>query len=352
MPLRRWLRTGWVVVLLALVAMACSSDPRPRTLQEPSQQQPATTRDPDIARSAGDPLDTVPETPAETATDTPPPSVDTAPLTVGDDVASVVHVLGSIRSIPETVDPWQGSVPVIDNDLASVASLSCDRGDVCAPDAVTSWAAGRLEVVNVATSASVFDAAGLAAISSSLANSGVRTVGFGATADIAASPVIVQNNELGIAIHAVSLSAAPEVVATDDSPGIAGPQLLDRVLSSIGQSRTEGYGVVVLVDWGNLDQRAPTDAEVAAVRQLIDSGADAVVGHGSDFLQRFDQVGSAAVSYGLGNAITTNAEPLRSDTAILRLEFGTPGRSCLVPATATPAGPTQDDPSLGNCATR
>ncbi len=321
-------------------------------MQEPSSQ-PDTTRDPSLARSAGDPLDTVPESPPDETetTETPLPSANAEPLDAGN-AASVVHVLGSIRSTPETLDPWQASVPVIDNDLASVASLSCDRSDVCAPDAVAAWAAGRLEVVNLATASSVFDADGLAAISASLAASGVRTVGFGATAELATAPVIVRNNELAIAIHAVSLGATPEVAATDDTPGIAGPPLLERVLSGIAQSRTDGYGVVVVVDWGNLNARAPSDAEVAAVRQLIDSGADAVIGHGSDLLQRFDQVGSAAVSYGLGNAITTNDDPLRNDAAILRLEFATPGRSCLVPITSTPSGPTQDDITLAGCASR
>ena len=84
-------------------------------------------------------------------------------------------------------------------------------------------------------------------------------------------------------------------------------------------------------------------------RQLIDAGANAIIGHGSDFLQRFDQVSTGVVAYGLGNAVPASAEPLRRDTSVLRLEFDRPGTSCLLPATATESGPSLDDEATLDC---
>ena len=347
MPSRPRLRTLALLLAVALVSSACSSEGTPRTVQEPVQDPSAqpelttTTRDPSVGRSAGDPADASGDAAAGTPVE---------PVTITG-AESVIHVLGSIRSIPGTVEPWDQGVPVLGADLATVASLSCTTADSCAPAAVAAWAGAPLELVNVATANGALDLATITEVNEALAVTGVRTVGFGSTAEQATAPVIVQNDDLAIAFHAISISAEAEIVATETSPGIAGPAQFGRLLERVAESRSMGYGVVVLVDWGSLDVRAPTDLEITAVEQLVEAGADAVVGHGSDFLQRFDQVGSAAVVYGLGNAVTENPDPLRNDSATLRLEFGRPGRSCLIPTTATALGPTQDDPSVADCST-
>lgn len=330
----------WIVAVLSLLGAACSTEPQARTVQTPSESPP-TTRDLSIGRTAG-----------EGDTDESAQTLETNdgsddPVEASN--ANVVQVLGSVRSSPVDAVDWQEQIPTIESDLATIASLSCDLGADCDAESIAAWAQGRVDVVNLATSANVLALDQLALVQETLENVDVAVVGFGANLEAAESPFVFANGDVAVSIHAVSLAAVPEVSANDQSGGIAGPDSFAAVLEAVANSREAEQGIVVMVDWGGLEQRAPDESQIDAVEQLIESGADAVIGHGSDFLQRFDQIGSGVAVYGLGNAVSTSAEPLRLDTSVFRLEFARPGRSCLLPATASPQGPALDEPANSTC---
>lgn len=341
---QRFWSLGAALFGLILILAACSGDDSAsrgeRDLRDPSA--PPATRDPDVGRLATNPDAGQDEVLDDQTNDGPIPQVRV-------NVDAVVHVLGSVRTTPDAPTGWETDVPLVIDDLATVVSLSCDQGTECDPDSIRDWAADRVEIVNLATAANVLDRDGLTAMRDALAAAGVSTIGFGDDADEANEPALFEGGGITVAVHAVSLNAQAEVSAGQDVAGISGPDQLDATLSAIEASRDSGYGVVVLVDWSDLDSRAPGDVELAAVDRFVAAGADAIVGHGPDFLQRFDQVGSAAVAFSLGNAATATAEDLRRDSAVLRLEFATPGRSCLLPATASPSGPGLDDVAVVDC---
>ena len=326
------------IVIAALIAAGCSGETPSRAIGTPGEAS-APTFDPDLGRSAGTPEEAESETAA---------TIGDEPVQV-DSSTDVVHILGSIRAEPELNADWANEIPIVQNDLATIASLSCDQGAACDPVTIASWAEERVEIVNLATSANVLSSEELVETESTLEEAGVAIVGYGQNTEAALSPIIFDNGDIAVAIHAISLAAVPEVTASDNAAGIVGPELFDSVHNSIAASRASELGVVVIVDWGNLDARAPTEDELSEVELLIDAGADAVVGHGSDFLQRFDQIGSGIVSFGLGNAVTTNEDPLRRDASVLRLEFDRPGRSCQLQTTATTGGPQLDDQTVLDC---
>lgn len=339
-----------IATVLSLVAAACGNEPTARNAQDP-RNAPTTTRDLSIGRTAteGDRDDNADNTADETSE-----SEDTE--SGADELANVsnenvVQVLGSIRSSPVDADAWQDQIPTIEDDLATVASLSCNLGVDCDADTIATWAQDRVDVVNLATSANVLTPDQLALVQETLENVGVATVGFGSNLEAAQSPFVFANGDITVSIHAVSLVAVPEVTATDQTGGIAGPDSFEATLEAVANSREAEQGVVVVVDWGGLDQRAPDESQLDAAEQLIAAGADAVIGHGSDFLQRFDQVGSGIAIYGLGNAVSADEDPLRRDTSVLRLEFDRPGQSCLLPATASEQGPALDDLARQSCGT-
>jgi hypothetical protein len=318
--------------VLSLLAAACSSEPTSVTRPEgarfvpsapvSSDDPPRQAAEPRIGRAAGEPSPREP----------------------------IIHVIGSVRSSPDAVTDWQLSVPLIVDDIATVATLGCAPSTGCAPNAVAAWATGQLQLMNVATRAAAVDGPdALADQVLALENAGVLTIGYGQTIESAVAPVIVRADDFIIALYAISLADDPSALATATTAGIAGPTALDALREAVVASRDNGHGVVVLVDWDRPDSRAPDDEELADVDQLVNIGPDAIVGHGSNFLQRFDQIGKTVVVYSLGNAITTDDNPLFSDTAVLRLEFDTPGRSCLIPATASGAGPELDDPRVIRC---
>ena len=325
-----------------MATAACSSEPlaidqQPRlepTTATRSDSLGRQTGEPLIGRSAGEPVI------GRSAGEPTSPSGPVAPL---------LHVLGSVRSIELEDSRFSDASPIFSSDLATIGSLGCSA-TTCTPAALTSWAEGQLDVVSVATlRAAIEGPDALRTQVVALESAGITVVGFGDDIEEAGAPAIVGPPEQQIAIYAISLAPDTQSLATEDRAGVAGPASLDRLRAAVISSRNDGLGVVVLVDWGNLENRAPTDQQIDDVNRIVDAGADAIVGHGVDFLQRFDLVSQTAVAYSLGSSSIATDDPLRADTAILRLEFTTPGRSCLLPAAASPSGPVLDDPALISC---
>jgi len=320
-----------------VVLAGCSSGDAEKTSIEP----PASTTELVTARQAADPLQGALD-PNRTTT-----SVSRTTVSPTD---QTLHVLGSIRSITNPSPNWQSDVPVVATDLATIVSLGCDpTSPECTASLVSAWSSGGIEVVNVATASSSLAGDALPAYVEQLNAGGLTVIGYGLNRASAVGGVTVGTDDSEISLHAISLSARDEASAGIDSPGIAGPSTFDALLEAVADRQAAGFGVVVVVDVGSLDDRSPTSEQIDSIQRLIDVGVDAVVGHGSDFIQRFDRVGKSTVAYNLGNVVIDTPDARRTDSAVLRLEFGTPGRACLLPSTAAALRPLLDDVGVQSC---
>jgi len=334
-------RRPWWILSLGLITFAAAgcTDEGQNTVFEGSGATRLADSElsDDLARQAGNPTDVA------RVTGEP----ESAPP-----IEPILHVLGSIRSVDSTPSAWQLRVPIIDDDLATIASLGCDTTTPdCSTSSLVDWATDRVEVLNVATS----DAAGedpdvLRSLVTAAEQAGVSVIGYGASEAEAIRATVFETDSVAVAVHAISMSTDGEFAATSNGSGIAGAASFDALLESVEANLEQDLAVVVLIDWADRDGRAPSPEQVADVQQLVDLGVDAVIGHGTDFLQRFDQVAGTAVAYSLGNTMTTDQDPLRGDGAVLRLEFATPGRACLLATTASASGPALDDPDTITCA--
>lgn len=319
----------------ALVLASCSTDQGDNTALGAS-----TTTTTVNARLAADPIDATLD-PNRTTTTAAPANTRANPI---------LHVLGSIRSITDSSAEWQSDVPVVGNDLVTVASLGCDpTTEGCGAEAVIEWSSGGVDLLNVATAEAATVGEDLRRFVLDVTTSGLNVLGYGPNEASAVNGLTAGSGDSMISLHAISLRADDAASAGEVTAGIAGPASFDALLEEVAMRHEDGLGVVVVVDAGSLDDRSPTTEQIDGIQQLIDAGADAVIGHGSDFIQRFDRVGQSTVAYSLGNAVIDTAEALRADSALLRLEFGTPGQACLLPTTATAVGPLLDDLSVQSC---
>ena len=300
-----------------------------------------TTTQQTKARQAADPLD---------GTLDPNRTTTTLVSTLARDAGPILHVLGSIRPITGPAPDWQTIMPPLTNDNATIASLGCTpTNEGCTSADVAAWAMGGIDLVNVATSKAADERETLAEFIQDATTEGLNVVGYGLNLASAVNGVSVGTPGSPISVHAISVTASDDASAGPDTPGIAGPSAFDALLATIADRQSTGHGVVVIVDSGSLDDRAPSPSQIADIERLIDAGVDAIVGHGSDYLERFDHVGSSSVAYGLGNAVIDTTEPLRTDSAVLRLEFDSPGRACLLPSTASAVGPMLDHETVHTC---
>ena len=209
-------------------------------------------------------------------------------------------------------------------------------------------------MLNLATGRAALDGATvLNEYTGALLASGIATVGFGANLNEALAPAIVGSSESAIAIYGISLAddLTPSLIATNTSPGIAGGlDAIDLLVDEVEASIEAGRTVVIVADFDQADDRSPSTSALDNVQTLADAGADVIVGHGSDFLQRFERLDQTTVVFNLGNAVVETDEALRRDTAILRFSVAEDTTTtCLVPATGGPDGLSIDDPSSQDC---
>ncbi len=88
------------------------------------------------------------------------------------------------------------------------------------------------------------------------------------------------------------------------APGVARRDLA-QVCADIRKVRIEQKSpyVVVILHWGTELATAPDRAQVTFAHALIDSGADAVIGHHPHVLQGIERYGRGVIAYSLGNFI-------------------------------------------------
>jgi len=262
---------------------------------------------------------------------------------------AVLHILGTLALLPESPAAIPQQVVPLQTDLASVVSLGCTPGDDgCEVERVELLESANIEVVNLATAAAgTAEDATLNSTVSTLGEAGIGVIGWGANLEEAVLPLHIRTGGETIALHAISLAedgADRTAHATADAAGIAGPDAFVALLQALMDSETAGHRVVVAVDWGNAERRSPDEDTVDLATSLVRAGADAVVGSGSEFLNRLEVIDGAPVAFDLGQAATATDDALRRDTAVLRLEFGpTAAETCLLPATANASGPVLDD---------
>jgi hypothetical protein len=330
------LRRFVLILLTALAVAACGGDDTTEPLPGQELRSPS-----EVARVTGEPGEAgrVPGEP-----------------TAGQQPA-VLHNIGALDVLPESTAAWPIVTGVIPPGLATISTLGCVVGaDDCPEARLPLLADGGVDVVNVATSpVASTEADTVAAAVETLGESGVAIAGYGQTMAEAVEPVIVRSGGISVAIHAISLVERSEeqpADATAESAGIAGPAAFTDLLLSMQESEADGRQVLVLVDWGDPDRRSPNEEMVAMAESLIRSGADAVVGNGSDFLNRLEVIDGVPVVFDLGHGATASELPLRRDTAILRLVFGSATEApCLLPATADADGPVVDDETEVRCTT-
>ncbi len=97
----------------------------------------------------------------------------------------------------------------------------------------------------------------------------------------------------------------------------------EKALSSVQSLRDDGADIVIIsLHWGTEYEYAPDEDQVSLAHQLIDAGADLVVGHNSHVLQGIEYYHGKYIAYSLGTFCFGGSDnPPDYDTVILRQTF-------------------------------
>jgi Bacterial capsule synthesis protein PGA_cap len=147
-------------------------------------------------------------------------------------------------------------------------------------------------------------------------------VGVGSNAAQAFAPYQTKINGQRIAVIAATQIIAPNLVttwsATSAQGGVASALNPTQLVRAVQKARRTADTVVVYLHWGAETVACPDPQQEPLAQQLVNAGADIVIGSGAHVLLGGGYLGNAYVDYGLGNfAFYDNTAPETTSGSLL-----------------------------------
>jgi len=150
---------------------------------------------------------------------------------------------------------------------------------------------------------------------------GIQAVGAGKDLDGALKPVVMTVNGVRFGFISMGDSRMSEsVFAAQDHPGIARLSE-ENMTTAIQAARQVADVVIALPHWGPEDIATPNGLQLNQAQQLVDAGADLVVGNHTHVVQAIQEIEGVPVFYSLGNFIFDQWYPDHRQGVILIVEF-------------------------------
>ncbi len=152
-------------------------------------------------------------------------------------------------------------------------------------------------------------------------------VGVGNNAAQAFAPYKTKIKGQRISIIAATQIIASNLVtswsATSSQGGVASALNPTQLIQAVQKARRTSDTVVVYLDWGAETETCPAPQQEPLAVQLVNAGADIVIGTGSHVLLGGGYLGTAYVDYGLGNfAFYDNTAPETDSGSLLVTAIG------------------------------
>ncbi len=337
------------LVLVAVVATACTGAPPPPGGDDGQPPRPAATST---------------ATPSGTAT---PGPAGRDPGVVRIAVAGDVHFEGALSA--RLADPATALAPVApwftEADLA-IVNLETSVGTGGSPEpgkrftfsappsALRALATAGIDVVTMANNHALdFGRDRLtttlrAARRARRAEPPLDVIGVGRHVDEAFRPstrdvrgTVVTTRAASVSDQDPTADRTGDWAATEQRSGVAMALDPARLLAAVRRARTQADVVLVYLHWGVQGDRCPSDDQRHLARRVVGAGADVVVGSHAHRLQGDGLLGEGYVAYGLGNFAWYTSTGDAGRTGVLTLAVrpgaGSDGRARVVRARWRPA---------------
>lgn len=237
--------------------------------------------------------------------------------------------------------------PVVDGADLFVVNLECpftDRGEKieknfnfrARPELVNVLLAGGVGAVSLANNHMMdYGPVGLEDTLATLDQAKIPHFGAGRNLAEARKPAIVERGGVKIAFlgyfflgdHNIE---PPEVIATDNTPGVAGHHddvdAMEKMLrEDVALARSQADLVIPFFHWGKEGEHLPQPYQSRLVRAAFEAGAAMVLGSHPHVLQGMELVDGKPVLYSMGNFVFGgNWNPRDKESALVRFRL-TPG---------------------------
>ena len=315
------------LLALAAIAAACSDAPGPTLVNErPGSLAPTSTTAAPAAPAPEPPPAAAPPTTTTSGAPEPGPSREWTLLAGGDVLMD--------RTEPAGVDPFefiQPSLASADIAVVNAEMAISDRGSAAdkeyvfraPPAAAERIAAAGIDVASLANNhARDYGAEALLDTVNLLEIAGVVPLGAGADdSEAYGHRVLNAAGDLRVAFVGASMVVPWTFPAGPDRPGIASARPTTRIVESVRAASQAADVVIVVIHWGVERQTCPTAEQFDVTRELLDAGADAIIGHHPHVLQPVEFLEGKLVAYSLGNFVWHPRSGLTGETGVLQIDF-------------------------------
>lgn len=132
---------------------------------------------------------------------------------------------------------------------------------------------------------------------------GIASAGSGPDRSAARSPAYVRSGDVILAFIGLE-DSFPMFAATADRAGVfhaPTDEMVEALAGPIAEARKHAHLVVVTPHWGRNWKDAPTEDRIHVARQIIDLGADAILGHSSHHIHGVEVHEGHPIVYDMGS---------------------------------------------------
>lgn len=132
------------------------------------------------------------------------------------------------------------------------------------------------------------------------------------------NPISIKISDTHIALFGYVCPTTHPTVRVDKEYGVSLLEL-SRIQEDIVKAKQDGADrIVINLHWGSEEMQLPKPSDVSIAHQIIDAGADMIIGHHAHVPQIVEEYNGKCIAYGLGNFIfsTSTIEKYNSENQI------------------------------------
>lgn len=162
--------------------------------------------------------------------------------------------------------------------------------------------------------------AGLVDTRENVVSAGIIPIGAGHTMEEAARPVLLTSSPRKVYVLASLQLALENFAYLSEKPSVSQEDfdtLVERV-RHLRSSEPDSY-IIVTLHWGGEHTLQPVTIQRVRAHQLIDAGADALIGHHTHTLQTIEEYKGKPIYYSIGNFIFDQRKPVNTKACMVKL---------------------------------
>ena len=158
----------------------------------------------------------------------------------------------------------------------------------------------------------------------------IKFAGGGKTAKEALRPAIIDLKNIRVGFLAFCAYPMDWIILEEDDPAIAFYNS-SVAIEAVKQLKKKADVVVVSMHWGDEYKKSPNSSQINIAHQLVDAGADLILGHHPHVLQEIEEYKDGIIAYSLGNFVFDQRKPETKRSMIFRTKISKKGVSLLPP---------------------